>query len=438
MKSKLVFTIFFVLSLGFFSFVQAVDYQSASFINRDPVINMAGGKSTSASFQLLTDSGEMVIGESTSTNFIGRAGFLYFPSVTTPIISATAGDAQVSLGWTSAVGTLGFTITAYEIGQSTVSGGPYSYTNVGNILSTVRSGLTNGTTYRFVIRALDFYGNPVATSTEVSAAPASAVVPPPSDGGGGGGGGGAAPVAVQTMAIFSGRAYPGSTITLLKDAQVAATTVAGQDAKFSITLTNLTAGNFIFSVYSEDNKGLRSSLLSFPVGVTAGATTNVSGIFIAPTISVDKSEVKKGDNIAIFGQSTPTADIVITVNSDNEIFVKTKSDSTGVYLYTLDTSPLELGQHLTKSKASVGGEISGYSPVAGFQVSDKNVEKTLQRISNKADLNGDNKVDLIDFSILAYWYKRPLTATVKASVDLNGDGRVDLIDFSIMAYHWTG
>jgi hypothetical protein len=42
---------------------------------------------------------------------------------------------------------------------------------------------------------------------------------------------------------------------------------------------------------------------------------------------------------------------------------------------------------------------------------------------------------LIDFSIAAYWYKRP---SVPENVDINSDGKVDLIDFSIMAFHWTG
>ena len=104
-------------------------------------------------------------------------------------------------------------------------------------------------------------------------------------GGGGGGGGYIAPI---TSVVFSGRAYPRSTVTLLKDAQVAATTISGTDANFQISISGLSGGNFIFSVYSEDNKGIRSSLLTFPISVTSGATTNVSGIFISPTIGVDK------------------------------------------------------------------------------------------------------------------------------------------------------
>ena len=58
------------------------------------------------------------------------------------------------------------------------------------------------------------------------------------------GGGIIAPIV--TSIIFDGRAYPKSAVTLLKDAQIAATTVAGADANFQMTLAGLSAGNYIF------------------------------------------------------------------------------------------------------------------------------------------------------------------------------------------------
>ena len=253
---------------------------------------------------------------------------------------------------------------------------------------------------------------------------------------GGGGGGGGIAAQVVTNVIFSGRAYPKSVVTLLKDAQIAATTVAGEDAKFQITLSDLSGGNYIFSVYGEDKKSVRSSLLTFPVGVTSGVTTRVSGIFIAPTIAVDKSEVKRGDNIAIFGQSTPQTEITISVNSEEEFFNKTNSDKDGVYLYNFDTSVLEMGQHLAKSKSSLGGEISSFSKAVGFAVGAKTVmAEESKKTPEKGDLNSDKRVNLIDFSVAAYWYKRP---SPPPNADLNNDGKVNLVDFSIMAFYWTG
>lgn len=263
---------------------------------------------------------------------------------------------------------------------------------------------------------------------------------PPSPGGGGGGGGAPAPSPVASV-IFSGRAYPKRTVTLLKDAQVAATTIAGLDANFQIDLSGLSPGSYIFSIYSEDDKGRRSSLFTFPISVAQGATTKVGGIFIAPTIAVDKGAVKRGDNIAIFGQSAPESEITIAVNSNEEFFVKTQADDDGVYLYNFDTAPLETGEHFTKSKTALDGEISSFSKAISFVVGTETIIKNEQeqeqeeQKSLRGNLNGDDRVNLVDFSVMAFWYNR---SSPPSNVDLNNDNKVDLVDFSIMAYYWTG
>lgn len=259
---------------------------------------------------------------------------------------------------------------------------------------------------------------------------------PPAQSGGGGGG----YLAPATGVVFSGRAYPKSTVTLLKDGQIIVVTIAGPDARFEVDVSGLAAGNYTFAIYGEDSQGLRSSLFTFPVFITSGVTTKIGGIFIAPTIAVDKSEVKRGDNIAIFGQSAPTSEITISVNSDEEVFVKKMSDASGAYLLNFDTSVLEIGQHNTKSKVALNGDISSFSKVIGFTVGTKNIKAELPRAITKGDVNNDRRVNLVDFSIAAYWYKRSLSASfmVVEKGLLNGDGKVDLVDFSIMAFYWTG
>jgi hypothetical protein len=237
-----------------------------------------------------------------------------------------------------------------------------------------------------------------------------------------------------TAIKFSGRAYPKSTVTLLKDAQVAATTIADNDANFQLSLSGLSAGSYLFSLYSEDYQGNRSSLITFPANVVAGTANNLEGIFIAPTLGLDKAEIKYGDNLVIFGQSVPYGEINIDVNSATTISLKTKADVSGVYLYNFNTTALDLGQHFAKSKVTAAGNLSSFSKAASFIVGDKTVVSK-PTTSLKGDLNSDKKVNLIDFSILAYWYQRPAPLS---SVDLNGDGKVNLIDFSILAFYWTG
>lgn len=435
------FLVFLLCALYFPSISYGDEFTSSSFRVLQPIVAPAS-YGTSTGFQLWGMIGQIGVGTSSATGFTLNSGFLSFPYVSTPAVSATAGNAQVALSWSASEGFLGWTVSGYSVGQSTASGGPYSYTALSNVTSSTRTGLTNGATYYFVIVAKDAFGNFIATSTQVSAAPTAPVSSPPATSGGGGGGGGGAsvpPSIVATGATFTGLAYPKDTLTLLKDAQVAATTIAGNDANFQMTLTGLTAGNYNFSIYGEDKDGRRSSLLTFPVGVSAGATTNVSGIFIAPTIAVDKSEVKRGDNIAIFGQSVPKADIIISVNSEDEFFAKTISDNSGIYLYNFDSTLLELGVHTARSKAAIGNQlISGFSYSANFKVGTKNivapVVKTVAPLS-KGNLNNDSRVNLVDFSIMAYWYRR---VAPPKHIDINSDGKVNLQDFSIMAYYWTG
>jgi hypothetical protein len=252
--------------------------------------------------------------------------------------------------------------------------------------------------------------------------------------------GGGMPIII-TGVNFSGRAYPLSRVTVLKDGQVAATTISGPDAKFYVSLTGLSSGSYTFSVYGEDAGQRRSTLFTFPVLVTQGATADISGIFITPTIATNKSEVKRGENVAIFGQSAPQSQITIGVASDEENFVNTKSDKDGAYLYNLDTAPLEIGNHAARSKSALDGEISPFSKTVGFKVGTKTtLTEETTKAPVKGNLSGDNRINLIDFSVAAYWYKRPLSEEFKKleKERLNGDGKIDLIDFSIMAYYWTG
>lgn len=437
-NQKYVFTIFlFLLFLLLTNPAFSDEYNSSNFKVLDPVMD-AGGFGSSASFNLIGVISQISSGESTASSFGDNAGFVYYPQISLAVASATAGDGQVALSWTTSLGALGWASASYSVGMSTTAGGPYSYTSLGNVTTHTVTGLTNSTTYYFVVATKDAFGNVIATSAEVSATPVAAAVTPPSGGGGGGGGGGGSS---ETGIVFSGRAYPLSKVTILKDAQIAVTTIAGPDSKFKVTLGNLSAGSYNFAVYGEDRNGIRSSLFTFPIYITSRVLAEVSGIFITPTISVDKSEVKRGDNITIFGQSSQVSEITVSINSAVEYFVKKNSDADGIYLLNFDSSVLEMGQHSAKSKSATDGEISSFGKLVGFTVGTKNVMATVATQSFlKGDLNNDKKVNLVDFSIGAFWYKRALSEAFSLieKERLNGDGKFDLVDFSIMAYYWTG
>lgn len=409
---------------------------SAAYQLLEPVIT-PGGMLESDTYSLLGTFGELVRGFASSTSFSSLPGFPAFPVVSSPVVSTTAQNTSAALTWTPAVPFLGYSVSGYSVGQSTTSGGPYSFTAVGNVLSYTTSSLTNGTTYYFIVKVLDQAGIGIGTSTEVAVTPA-APAPPPSGGSGSGGSSGPSSSTGNAGVKFSGLAYPGSTVVLLKDGAIALSTIAGGDAKFSMALNNLVAGSYVFSVYTTDTRGKKSVPLSFTTTLTRGAVTEISGLFLAPTIDVDKAQVRRGDNITIFGQGPATSNIVISVHSNPELFVNAKTDQSGGYLYVFDSSPLDYGDHVTKSKAMQMNLASEFGDHVDFAVGDANVTKgPAQSDCAPWDLNCDGRVNLVDFSIMAYWWNRPLSGTgLKA--DQNKDGKVNLVDFSIMVYHWTG
>ena len=87
-------------------------------------------------------------------------------------LSATAGNAQVALTWNTASGA-----TSYNVKRATVIGGPY--TTVTNVTGTsfTDTGLTNGTTYYYVVSASNS-GGESGNSTQASATPQAPHRPP--------------------------------------------------------------------------------------------------------------------------------------------------------------------------------------------------------------------------------------------------------------------
>lgn len=61
-----------------------------------------------------------------------------------------------------------------------------------------------------------------------------------------------------------------------------------------------------------------------------------------------------------------------------------------------------------------------------------NTEESIATVPG--NVNFDHAINLIDFSIISLWYGK---RNPPASVDLNGDNKVDLADLSILAFYWT-
>ena len=403
------------------------------------------GEMTSTNFSLLGALSQFSIGTSSANTFLLNSGFLYFPKVTSPVLSASAGNAQVSLSWTASEGFLGTNINGYSLGQSSSSGGPYTFTSVGNVTSAVRSSLTNSQTYYFIVKAQDTFGDFVATSGEVSSTPVAPVVPPtpPSGGGGGGGGGGGdtSTPSTETKISIKGLAYPFAKIVILKDASLGKEITADTNGDFEATFT-VSVGIYSFGIYALDKDGFKSPTFGFTVNSRAGQTVTTSDVVVAPTIGADKSVVKVGNEIKFFGYSYPISSINIMINSEKEILDKATADKYGRWSYSLDSSKLEVGDHTAKSQ-TVASKIlaSSYSSPLDFKVGDRDVLSDNSKLKNSVcsthgDINNDGRVNITDFSILMYFWNK--INPTNACSDINSDKKVNLRDFSIMLYWWTG
>lgn len=440
------FAFFFSLFILSINGAHSQEFTSPGYKVLDPVMN-AGGHGSSTTFRLFGVISQMAIGTSTSSGFGANSGFLYFPFASSPTVSATAGNSAVSLSWSASTGLLGWTPSGYTVGQSTVSGGPYAYTSLGNVTSSNRTGLTNGTTYYFIIRVQDVFGNFIATSTQVSAVPVAPTPTPPSPspspgGGGGGGGGIIAPPSGTTKVVIKGRAYPGATVTVFRDGSTISTPVADGGGNWQVDST-VVGGIYTFSAYAIDKDNRRSLTTSFTANISTGQTTTLSDIIIAPTIGSDKSEVKSGNNIKFFGFGYPTSDVNIVVNSEVVITDKTKSDKLGFWSYTLNSTPLEIGSHTSKSQVvAPDAVISPFSESLAFRVGDKDIPfgklstATPSSCSKNGDLNIDGRVNIVDFSILLFFWNQKTPKNPCA--DINKDSIVNIFDFSIMLFWWNG
>ena len=250
--------------------------------------------------------------------------------------------------------------------------------------------------------------------------------PSPSPSGGGGGGG-----IIVTSVILNGRAFPKSSVTILVNGVIKDTIIADNRASFTIKF-NLNSGFYTFGVYSADNKGRRSLTYTFSLNLNKGTISTVSGIFIAPTININKSQVRRGDTLNILGQTTPSSTVSIFINSEDEIEKVVIADDNGAYFLAFNTESLNFGDHTTRSRSLLDNTFSVISQVLSFKVGARNILKTLA-----GDLGKDGRVNIIDFSVLLFWWGSTTPQALEIS-DINKDNRIDLKDLSIMLFHWTG
>jgi len=189
-------------------------------------------------------------------------------------LTATPGNAQVSLAWTASSGA-----TSYNVKRSPTNGGPYSTIAPGIATTSYTDmGLTNGTTYYYVVSASNGIEGP--NSSQVSATPSAGPNPP------------AAPTGLSAapgnaQVSLSWNASAGATSYNVKRSTTNGgpySTIAPGIATTSYTNTGLTNGTTYYYVVSASNgvEGPNSSQVSATPSAGPNPPAAPTGLSAAP------------------------------------------------------------------------------------------------------------------------------------------------------------
>lgn len=250
--------------------------------------------------------------------------------------------------------------------------------------------------------------------------------------GGGGGTVSTPPIPVPAAAELNGLAYPGALITILRDAQLVGTVRADASGVFLFLDSELAGGNYLYGLYAEDADGRQSRIITFSLNLVSQSLSNITGVIIPPTISVQPASVARGNPVIVSGFAMPGADIILEILPGGLTEIAPVG-VTGRYSFSIETSILSAGIYQVRGKTqrADAGE-SVFSLSTGFGVDVPFIERAAEHV----DFNRDERVNLVDISIMLFWFGKPVPANHFA--DLNEDGIIDVADFSILAFYWTG
>ncbi len=252
-------------------------------------------------------------------------------------------------------------------------------------------------------------------------------------GGGGGGSGGGSVNLGDTQVSISGRGYPGQTVHILLDAKEVSTVRADIVGKFTFA-TNASAGTVTMGFWSLDIYKNKSITYNTTFDVTQGAITNVNSVLLPPTISIDKASFNAGDTVTFTGQTIPNTKVEVHIDASDKI-ISTISAANGVYSIPFVSAGLSNKNHTARARFILGD---------GILTTQSSFSTTLQlsvgvggKVGTPSDLNRDGGINLIDFSILIFWWGKDPSGS-SPSADISANGRVGLEDFSILLFNWTG
>jgi hypothetical protein len=233
---------------------------------------------------------------------------------------------------------------------------------------------------------------------------------------------------IESGVKFSGLAFPNARVTVTSADEEPVSVTADSKGNFTIFISG--TADKLYTLYAIDSYNRRSVFLNFPTVLYTGYITDISGIRFPPTVITDKLGVKTGEYLTIEGSAIPGEMVEINFYGPREVRFFAPANNKGIYNITIPII-FPQGEYVIKSRYVNDTRSSeGVSVIIG--TSTIPAEDAVKNIPG--DCNVDHKIDLVDFSILAYWYGRK---NPPRCVDTNHDGVINLTDFSIIAYYWN-
>ncbi len=224
--------------------------------------------------------------------------------------------------------------------------------------------------------------------------------------------------------ILSGRSSPGSIIFVYEGDSLIGTDYADSSGNFNKTLSGLSLGIHNIGLWSRDTNGNNSEVLDYQFNINQAQNTQISGIMIPPTSSLEANSVKRSAPLWLNGLTFSSGRVNISIASiKDNINNDYQADNSGIFTANINPK-LHLG---TKNYSIIAYD--GYGGVS--QATDMKSYEVVRT----SDINNDGNINIKDLDL----YKEDYTIKDFKNVlnDINDDGGCNLSDLSIMMYDWS-
>jgi len=143
---------------------------------------------------------------------------------------------------------------------------------------------------------------------------------------------------------------------------------------------------------------------------------------VPPTIEAKNTLLLRAEDLQLIGYAAPNNTIEVEIDGIAQKGTAL-ADKTGYYTFATSVGPLAVGAHYARVRqVNKDGKKSDWSQTKSFK-------KSLL-LALKADFNSDGKVNVTDWSVFLFrWGSQD--QKLRSAIDLDGNEKIDVIDLSI-------